>query len=484
MSRSSTISGSWWLRAAVDDELATLQHQQDQLELARRKEQRGDQKRQQQQQQQQKKKSTSAAAAPPRKGAVSLLLAAAASSSAPSSAPSSAAAADDADDDKPATLEEFVWRRRSARGRTAPAPSARPKPAFQYTLQKLDELAAKDPLGCLKESVTPRYCPNPFMGDFGGLRDDWKDLPKSLWPDFSVPARRAERKRRQLENMILGAAMLLPPGGVCIEFCSGAGHVGLPLAWLRKDCTVLLVDRNEHALAIAKKRIAAVPGGAMPNVDVRCCDVDLVGNEPFDLGIALHACGPASDIALHKCVSQGASFLVCPCCVGKVCSTASPGPLLGPADVSLSSKAATKEATKGPEEQRLMPSTGGRLAYPRSETFKSILTQTDFDLLAAAADFSYTAKNRLLSSGFTVRERARRRCKSLLEQDRLRRAVEAGYETRMCMMVPRDASPKNDMLFGVPGPRQHDLEKLMAPYQEAPPVDAEWLPEASKGERV
>ena len=40
--------------------------------------------------------------------------------------------------------------------------------------------------------------------------------------------------------------------------------------------------------------------------------------EPFELGVALHACGTASDLVLEACVRAGARFAVCPCCTGKL----------------------------------------------------------------------------------------------------------------------------------------------------------------------
>lgn len=41
-------------------------------------------------------------------------------------------------------------------------------------------------------------------------------------------------------------------------------------------------------------------------------------NESFDVGIALHACGGATDITLEKCLDCRASFILCSCCVGKI----------------------------------------------------------------------------------------------------------------------------------------------------------------------
>jgi hypothetical protein len=40
--------------------------------------------------------------------------------------------------------------------------------------------------------------------------------------------------------------------------------------------------------------------------------------QPFDVGVALHACGNATDHAIARCVAAGAAFVVSPCCIGKL----------------------------------------------------------------------------------------------------------------------------------------------------------------------
>lgn len=39
--------------------------------------------------------------------------------------------------------------------------------------------------------------------------------------------------------------------------------------------------------------------------------------EPFDVALALHACGNATDFALLRAAKQRAGYIVCPCCVGE-----------------------------------------------------------------------------------------------------------------------------------------------------------------------
>jgi hypothetical protein len=39
--------------------------------------------------------------------------------------------------------------------------------------------------------------------------------------------------------------------------------------------------------------------------------------QPFDVGLALHACGNATDHVLQLSVQHRAAFVVSPCCVGE-----------------------------------------------------------------------------------------------------------------------------------------------------------------------
>ena len=49
-----------------------------------------------------------------------------------------------------------------------------------------------------------------------------------------------------------------------------------------------------------------------------CACVPAEFDEKFDVGVSLHACGEASDVSMAHCVANGAAFVMCPCCVGKI----------------------------------------------------------------------------------------------------------------------------------------------------------------------
>eukprot|EP00392_Amoebophrya_sp_AT5.2_P018229 g18734.t1 len=154
-----------------------------------------------------------------------------------------------------------------------------------------------------------------------------------------------------------------------VDFGSGSGNLTLPFAFLLPHHRFLLVDRNRHALTIARDR--AILAG-LKNVEFLLYEFDVtrpVGVDPadrlgalrpvpysgeilrrqvrqaysretlyvdidnqqqaipcsFDLsklrfrvGLGLHCCGTFSDVVLDLCVEKRADCLLCPCCNGKM----------------------------------------------------------------------------------------------------------------------------------------------------------------------
>ncbi|KAF1331232.1 Glutathione s-transferase c-terminal domain-containing protein, partial [Globisporangium splendens] len=233
----------------------------------------------------------------------------------------------------------------------------------------------------------------------------WEDLPDGIHPrDGKLPPLRARNKRHQVENLAVFLQRILRPGDVVVEFCAGSGYVALPLACLFPQCTFVLLDKKEPSLAIAGERIAAA---GLTNVEVFCGFINEY-DKPFDVGIALHACGEATDMVMQKCLDEQAAYVLAPCCVGKIKLSA--------------------------------------LEYPRSRALRDQLSRTEYQVLAKAADFGHQ-NTEMSHSEINMR---RRRCKSILESDRNMRAQEAQYQTFMFVMHPHDVTPKNDILVGIP----------------------------------
>mmetsp|Transcript_22155 Transcript_22155/g.33731 ORF Transcript_22155/g.33731 Transcript_22155/m.33731 type:complete len:638 (-) Transcript_22155:145-2058(-) len=164
-------------------------------------------------------------------------------------------------------------------------------------------------------------------------------------------------------------------------------------------------------------------------------------HDNFDIGLALHACGEATDLVLRACGVAKANFIVSPCCVGKL-NQKKNNPYIYAANRH-------NEAT---------------ITYPQSSAFCTIISpkigdggkndngnvddknasNDDFDYLAKAADYSEMEDMR------TARNATRRTAKALLEMDRLLFMKETyGYDhVILSRMTPWEASPKNDILIG------------------------------------
>ena len=131
----------------------------------------------------------------------------------------------------------------------------------------------------------------------------------------AVPADRAARKVLQIAPLIEHAAAHLRPGGTCADLCGGAGHVALAMAVFRPDVRVVVVDTKSFSLAMG--RTAALGLGMGDRARFVRGSMESESLPAFDVGIALHACGGASDAALACCARAGAdAFLIVTCCHG------------------------------------------------------------------------------------------------------------------------------------------------------------------------
>jgi len=147
---------------------------------------------------------------------------------------------------------------------------------------------------------------------------------------------RAQRKRQQVESVFAALLPLLlelrrqqarrgdasstvPAPLRIVDFGSGSGNATLAIAWALHQrglrCTWLLLDAKERAVALAAERVAAA--GLELVVEARAGKIEELC-EPFDAGVAVHACGVATDLAQLQCLRAAAPFVLVPCCVGKI----------------------------------------------------------------------------------------------------------------------------------------------------------------------
>eukprot|EP01052_Picozoa_sp_SAG31_P028384 SAG31_NODE_2735_length_5170_cov_5.478407_3_plen_758_part_00 len=295
----------------------------------------------------------------------------------------------------------------------------------------------------------------------------------SIWRAGKLEPSRALRKRQQIGSMAASVLPLLNPGDVVADFGAGTGHLGLLLAWLRPDCHVVLVERKEYSAHHGRSRIARL---GLQNCEFFCGGIEefaalltqckrgdgqhgdandvtdgtgvpLKVAGKIDIGVAMHACGQLTDLALDLCVAERAKFAMCPCCYGQL---------------------------------------GAALQRPRSLHFSEQLGQTEFKEVAsgvvvlapacsqrslcpfilacwpAGADFAVAAGGGwsfASSPAFAVAKQ----CMRAVDSDRLQWAAEAWSKTgveqgavhdkwsvAMGSLQPWSCSPKNNIILGGP----------------------------------
>ena len=145
--------------------------------------------------------------------------------------------------------------------------------------------------------------------DWGGVHPE---LNPSTAGNGSLPEHRAARKRMQIGAMLSWVDSLLAPGATCVDFCAGSGHLGLVVAAARPDCQVVILEKKKLHCELAEKRITIA---GLANARVVCCQVSDF-EKAFDVGVGLHACGPATDLIHSLCLARRAAYVLAPCCYG------------------------------------------------------------------------------------------------------------------------------------------------------------------------
>jgi len=232
----------------------------------------------------------------------------------------------------------------------------------------------------------------------------WSEAPKEVDPlNGQLGSARALRKRQQIENMISLVLPIVGSGKKIVEFCAGGGHLGIVLAFLRPDCHVILVENKEESISRAQSRIQSLN---LTNVTLYLSNVEHFRGD-FDVGLALHACGSATDMVLTKCRVANASFVISPCCYGGI------------------------KASKS-------------LQYPASKRYSiSGISESEFTILSHSADQT----NSDYGSEYN---RQGKQCMLYVDYDRVlsMEEEERGYTTKVCSMFPESCSPKNNIIVG------------------------------------
>ncbi|XP_074252635.1 glutathione S-transferase C-terminal domain-containing protein isoform X3 [Saimiri boliviensis] len=214
---------------------------------------------------------------------------------------------------------------------------------------------------------------------------DWNVLPAAVSPkEGKMSSDRALRKQQQLNNLVY------------------MGHVGIVLAHMLPSCQVTLIENKELSLIRAKKRSNEL---GLNNIWFIQANMEYFTGM-FNIGVALHACGVATDMVIEHCIKTRASFVTCPCCYGFIQNTS-------------------------------------KFNFPKSEQFKKTLSYKEHMILCRFADQTAAQlppQRRLIG----------KQCMCLVDLDRARAAEECGYSVQVISMEPESCSPKNNMIVGIP----------------------------------
>ncbi|XP_065910671.1 glutathione S-transferase C-terminal domain-containing protein-like isoform X2 [Dysidea avara] len=147
----------------------------------------------------------------------------------------------------------------------------------------------------------------------------WDKLPSAVDPsEGHLPNDRAVRKRQQIENIVHHVRQLAPKNDdVIVDFCAGGGHLGIVIAYNLPQCKIILVENKEESLSLARQRVKLL---GLTNVTCLQCNLDYF-DAKFNIGVALHACGIATDLVLDSCIRHKAHFVLSPCCYGSILTT-------------------------------------------------------------------------------------------------------------------------------------------------------------------
>ena len=249
-----------------------------------------------------------------------------------------------------------------------------------------------------------------------------------------------------------------------VDFGAGSGALALPLAARFPDARFVAVEMKRRSADLLLQRAKSA---GLENVRTRVCMIETF-DEPFDVGVALHACGNATDHALLRCVEQSAAFAVSPCCVGKLKFSLAGGNSFCEKNSDWTAKGTEKSASS--EDTKLLCVS---ITHPRSRWLFDQLSRgggagstegggaaEPFAALAAAADTGHgdgAGADRVTALG--------REAKKHVELDRAQAAREAGYEVVTLSLVRGDDAPpnKNHVLVGAPRGERAGWMRNLAP---------------------
>ena len=228
---------------------------------------------------------------------------------------------------------------------------------------------------------------------------------------------------------------------ILVDFCAGCGHSSLPLAYLYPESLeVIILENKQRSLEVAHRR--AVECNLK---NVICLQSNLENYySKFDIGIALHACGPATDMVLDKIRVSNASFVVVPCCYGRIATLAYTSDVFskeGQARKEKSHEKIHNENENNKFELANQKSSQNLSIFPKSEVMRELKIDKDkFCLLSRAADMDQ-------AKGY---EAVAKKAMKMVDWDRLFWMGKNEYkELELFLMYPEVCATKNHVLVGL-----------------------------------
>jgi SAM-dependent methyltransferase len=282
---------------------------------------------------------------------------------------------------------------------------------------------------------------------------DWASFPAHADPVTCIgtlkkTARaRGLRKRKQIEQIyqLLTSREVLDVDDKkrkkIVDFGCGTGNLLLALAYLFPEHDFVGIDLKDTSIRLLNERIKKT---RMTNVRGQVSLIEQF-DEEFDVALALHVCGNATDAVLSICVEKKKSFICVPCCVGKVQVNGHRSvedmrnKLIDPAIVY---EATTKTMVEDCAMQMIR--------YPRSALMRSICDEKTFMNVAKLADWSGNESISAYeeSSHLVLPTKA----KEAVEIDRAQRCKEKGYEGAISLIKLDECGLRNDLILGIVDP--------------------------------
>lgn len=330
----------------------------------------------------------------------------------------------------------------------------RPPPGDDVAFGRMEETPAwarGDPAPIDWPSMGPSCDPASMTGD-GDERSMVTAAPSGGGPEGErAVSLRAMRKRWQVDSFAVVLRELerarapdAPPLRV-VDFGAGSGNLTLPLAKRFPFMRFVAVEMKQRSADLLLRRARAA---GLSNITAHVGMIE-TSKMPFDVGLALHACGNATDHAILRCVAERASFVVSPCCIGKLKFSIAGGSSFSATNRDWTTAGTMTGAGTSVDEVGDDVLCAPVITHPRSRWMASQLPDADaFAALAVAADTGHgngAAADRITDLG--------RRAKIHVELDRAQGAREAGYDVVTLSIVRGEMAPpnKSHLIVGVPG---------------------------------